>query len=84
MGVFDNQDLGKGWLCLDESILRINPGSIYLLRFILEGYDNLFIMTTLDKETGLVCIKMASETKDTLHLILSQIEKQIGLDCFKG
>jgi len=34
--------------------LRIAPGRINLLRFLLEGYDGLAIVSTLDSQAGLV------------------------------
>lgn len=34
--------------------LRIAPARISLLRFLLEGYDGLATLTTLDSKTGLV------------------------------
>jgi hypothetical protein len=34
--------------------LRIAPSRISLLRFLLEGYDGLAMLTTIDSKTGLV------------------------------
>lgn len=34
--------------------LKIDPARISLLRFLLEGYDGLALLSTLDSKTGLV------------------------------
>lgn len=62
--------------------LEISPERIHFLKFILEGYDNLAILSTLDAGQGLVEIRypaeIESDLKKILHNIGPQIEKNIA------
>ena len=60
--------------------IEIDPKKVYLLRFILEGYDNLFVLSTLDKEKGLVKIDYCGTEGPVLQAILKEIGHQIGLE----
>lgn len=53
--------------------LQIDPRSVYFLRFILEAYDNLYIMTTIDRALGLVEIRYAAGAEQDLRKILTQL-----------
>lgn len=56
----------------------VRPRDIYLLRFILEGYDGLAVVTTLNRESGLVQISIAPGCEDELEQILTA--ENSGLD----
>ncbi len=58
--------------------LTIDPSKVYLLRFILEGYDNLFVLSTLDARSGLVEIHYVKSAQEELDAILSEIGRSIG------
>ncbi len=61
----------------------MDPNGIFFLKFILEGYDNLFILTTLDKTRGEVCITFPSSEKGLLLGILNSLKNRIkayGID----
>ncbi len=64
-------------------LLRIDPRAVYLLRFLLEGHDHMFLLTTLDRMHGIVEISLVRSAADDLCSILSEIEAQIGLDCYQ-
>ncbi len=59
--------------------LEITPSMVYFLRFILEGYDNMFVLTTVDKEKGLVEIQYCQSVRQQLERILDEIGGEIGL-----
>ena len=59
--------------------LEITPSMVYFLRFILEGYDNMFVLTTVDKEKGLVEIQYCESVRQQLERILDEIGGEIGL-----
>ena len=59
--------------------LEITPSMVYFLRFILEGYDNMFVLTTVDKEKGLVEIQYCESARQQLERILEEIGGEIGL-----
>lgn len=58
--------------CLDELILRISPGKFHYLKFILEGYDNMATLSSLDSREGFVIIRYPEKlTKDLFDLLTS-------------
>ena len=59
--------------------LEITPSMVYFLRFILEGYDNMFVLTTVDKAKGLVEIQYCQCAFDELQQILQEIGEEIGI-----
>ena len=57
-------------LCLVEWYLLIRPEQISWLRFILEGYDGLAILTTISAKIGLVRLQaFNSSFEETMYLI---------------
>ncbi len=64
---------------LDHVTLIIDPRSVHLLRFILEAYDNLFILTTLDQQKGVVEVAMARGEGDALEVIVEELADKIGV-----
>ncbi len=66
-------------MSINRLILNIRPSMVFLLRFILEGYDNMFVLTTLDKEAGLVEIQYCQCMEKELRIILGEIGDEIGI-----
>jgi hypothetical protein len=64
--------------------LRINPVAVFYVKYIIEAYDNLYQITTLDIDTGLVEIKAARGAERQLEDILGSISRQTGLDCIQA
>lgn len=62
---------------LRKLILRIEPSSVYFLRFILEGYDNMYMLSTLDQPEGFVRIIAAEGAWDDLFRIIRSLERKI-------
>ena len=62
---------------LRKLILRIEPSSVYFLRFILEGYDNMYMLSTLDQPEGVVRIIAAEGAWDDLFRIIRSLEVKI-------
>ncbi len=64
--------------------LTINPARIHFLKFILEGYDGLALLSTVDAGKGIVEIRyppeIESDLKELLHKIGPQIEKNTAQD----
>ncbi|NDY42126.1 DUF4911 domain-containing protein [Dissulfurirhabdus thermomarina] len=50
--------------------LRIHPGAVHLLRFLLEGYDNLFFLRTLDPGAGRVEVTVTAGSREILRDVL--------------
>ena len=57
--------------------LHIRPERIHFLKFILEGYDGLAILSTVDAGQGLVEIRYPPEVADDLEDLLNHIHSQI-------
>ncbi len=57
--------------------LIIDPGQVFFLKFILEGYDNLFMLSTLDREKGLVRIAFPPSEEEDLHDILKSLKDKL-------
>lgn len=59
-----------------EWFLRIRPEKISWLKFILEGYDGLAVLSTLARETGLVRIQtLDCHFSATMRLIASMTDE---------
>jgi hypothetical protein len=57
--------------------LRISPDRIHYLKFILEGYDGLAILSTLSSRQGIVEVRFPPEAKKELAVLLSKINAEI-------
>lgn len=53
--------------------LQIDPGRIHFLKFILEGYDNLALLSTRDRRTGLVEVITTHEQEEETRLLLQDL-----------
>ena len=57
--------------------LEISPDRIHFLKFILEGYDGLALLTTLNSRQGLVEIKYPPEVEKDITNLLKNLAPQI-------
>ncbi|HWP98436.1 MAG TPA: DUF4911 domain-containing protein [Syntrophomonadaceae bacterium] len=56
----------------DQILGRVNPLNIDMLSKIIEAYEHLGIVTTLDRHRGLVVVRCTPDThKDILHILSS-------------
>ena len=53
--------------------LRINQQKIFYLKYILEGYDGLAVLTTEDNSTGLVSLRFPETSRNDLFGLLKSI-----------
>jgi hypothetical protein len=58
---------------LHPLFLRISPGRFHFLKFILEGYDNLAILSSVDSREGIVVIRYPEGHKAELFALLGDI-----------
>ncbi len=58
---------------LAEVYLRILPGKFHYLKFILEGYDNLSILSAYDCPAGVVVIRYPHEMALELFALLDAV-----------
>ena len=57
--------------------LKISPERIHFLKFILEGYDGLAILSTINSRQGLVEIKYPPEIEKDITNLLHNIAPQL-------
>lgn len=58
--------------------LRISPDRFHFLKFVLEGYDNLAVLSSHDMRQGIVRIRYISTSRrDVITLLSSVVHKLI-------
>ena len=72
------------FLTMQEIYLLIQPGQIAMLRFILEGYEGLAILTTLDQCTGLVRLLCPATRVHELWDLLAALASQLTCQPLPG
>jgi Domain of unknown function (DUF4911) len=65
-------------LRLAEVYLRISPGKFHYLKFILEGYDNLAILSACDCYAGIVVIRYPQDMAADLFGLLTAIASSLA------
>lgn len=63
---------------LSEVYLRISPGRFHYLKFILEGYDNLAILSSYQISEGIVVIRYPQEMAQDLFSLLNNLAGDLG------
>jgi hypothetical protein len=59
---------------------RIERSEIGFLKFIIEAYDGLATLTTVDPEAGIVILYIASGCEAEVETILQELKKDIMLE----
>lgn len=60
--------------------IRIDPEQIYFLKFILEAYDNLTIMSTVDRFEGAMELKYPPELEQVVRGVLQSMDQRLRLE----
>lgn len=63
-----------------QRCLRINRRQISLLKFILEGYDNMATLTTLDAAAGMVVVRIAVGCEEDVDHLLAHLQESIYME----
>ncbi|WP_136806409.1 DUF4911 domain-containing protein [Desulfosediminicola flagellatus] len=63
--------------CSQELYLRIAPDRFHYLKFILEGYDNMAILSSYDMKKGLVLVRYIADSRKDLFGLLSSIAPKL-------
>lgn len=61
-----------------ELYLRIAPDQFHFLKFILEGYDNLAVLSSIDMESGIVRLRYPADLSKDLFALLASIAAKIS------
>lgn len=62
---------------LQPLYLRISPGRFHFLKFILEGYDNVVILSSVDSREGIVVLRYSTGHKEELFGLLASIATKL-------
>jgi len=61
----------------EHIFLRISPCRIWYLKFILEGYDGVAVLSTIDSLTGLVLLRFPPDQRKTLLTLLAHLAPHV-------
>ncbi len=56
----------------------IEPRRFHLLKFILEGYDNLAVLSSIERKKGVVRIKTSDDSLHELMYLMADISEYIN------
>jgi len=56
---------------------RVDRREIAFLRFVIEGYDGIAVLSTLDAREGIVVLHVAPGCEDTIETIMADLSKEI-------
>jgi len=59
---------------------RIHRGQIHFLKFILEGYDGVAVLRTLDSQKGLVVLHIGPGCQDVVDMIIEDLQRHIRIE----
>ncbi len=62
---------------LVDIYLIIDPGRFHFLKFILEGYDNLALLSSIKRKEGIVRVKTARESFHDVMILISAVSDSI-------
>ena len=62
---------------LAEVYLRIASERFHFLKFILEGYDNLAVLSSVSSRRGVVRLRFSSQSAKDVYQLLAEISNKI-------
>lgn len=68
-------------LNLTDTFYRIAPQRFHFLKFILEGYDNLAVLSSVSNQSGIIRLKCTDDSLPELLLLLADIAPEIKRPC---
>ena len=63
---------------LDHVYLRITPGKFHYLKFIIEGYDNLAILSSHDSKSGVIVLRYPRAMSEDFFGLLASISPTLA------
>jgi hypothetical protein len=63
---------------------RIDRKQIAYLKFILEGYDGMAVLSTLDPESGVVMLDIGPGCEADVNLIIDDLGREIRIEPLNG
>ena len=63
-----------------KKYFRIDRREICFLKFIIEAYDGIAVLTTIDPAKGIVVINIASGCEEEVQMIIKDLKKTIMIE----
>lgn len=63
---------------LHRIYLRISPGKFHFLKFVLEGYDNLGILSSYQNKAGIVVVRYPQELAKDMFALLGSLGRVLS------
>jgi hypothetical protein len=63
-----------------KKYFRIDRREICFLKFIIEAYDGIAVLTTIDPAKGIVVINIAPGCEEEVEMIIKDLEKNIMIE----
>jgi hypothetical protein len=69
-------------VCLVDTYYRIAPARFHYLKFVLEGYDNLAVLSMISSQSGVVRLKCSLESLTELLELLAAVSQDVKRPSF--
>jgi len=56
---------------------------IHFLKFILDGYDGVAVLKTVDREKGVVVVHIPPGREDEVSMIIDELKKEIRIEAME-
>jgi hypothetical protein len=63
---------------------RVDRGQIHFLKFVLEGYDGIAVLRTIDPQEGLVVLHIGPGCQSTVDMIIQDLQRHIRIEPAEG
>ncbi|HBN27364.1 MAG TPA: DUF4911 domain-containing protein [Desulfobacteraceae bacterium] len=62
---------------------RVNRREISFIKFIIEAYEGIAILTTIDPERGIIVLLVPSGCDEDVDMVINNLKQQIMIEDFK-
>ena len=59
---------------------RVDRGQIHFLKFVLEGYDGVAVLRTIDPQEGLVVLQIGPGCQSMVDMIIQDLQRHIRIE----
>lgn len=84
MGSSDHRERAREPIYMPKTTVkryyRVDRGQIHFLKFILEGYDGVAVLRTLDSQKGLVVLQIGPGCQSIVDMIIDDLQRHIRIE----
>jgi len=59
---------------------RVDRGQIHFLKFVLEGYDGIAVLRTIDPQQGLIVLQIGPGCQSMVDMIIQDLQRHIRIE----